>query len=263
MNAWAELDAVLANRAAASAPVRLWWRDDDATTDGPRLQRLLKLATAHRVPLALAVIPCAASADLAAAVAARPGVWVLQHGYSHQDRAAPGSKRQELVEQRLTAELRAELLQGQRRLLELFGDRALAVLVPPWNRIDQSVAALLPELGFRAVSTFRGAYANLAVPGLCQSNCHLDPMDWEHRGFLGAEKSLRQLLGALQVGTNEPLGLMTHHGVHDAELWQFLEQLLDSLARHPGVCWLDAPTVFGLRLPITAAGPDSSSAIPG
>lgn len=247
MSAWADLDTALNERALASAPLRLWWRDDDATTDGAGLQRLLGLVTATQIPLALAVIPAAARDDLAAAVAAYPNVWVLQHGYRHLNAAAAGRKRQELVDGGSPAQLGAELLQGWRRLQVLFGARALPVLVPPWNRIDPGVARLLPELGFMAVSTFRGRYADLGVPGLRQVNCHLDPVDWRRGGFVGAEKVLRQLLGALQSGGDQPIGLMTHHGVHDAALWQFLEQLLTFLGPHPGARWLDAPTVFELR----------------
>jgi hypothetical protein len=34
----------------------LWWRDDDAERDSPQLRRLLAIARAHRVPIAIAAI---------------------------------------------------------------------------------------------------------------------------------------------------------------------------------------------------------------
>ncbi len=39
-----------------------WWRDDDATTRTPALERLLALSTTPRLPLALAVIPAGVDA---------------------------------------------------------------------------------------------------------------------------------------------------------------------------------------------------------
>ena len=42
---------------AAPAPVRLWWRDDDAGRDHPRLAALLDIARRREAPVALAVVP--------------------------------------------------------------------------------------------------------------------------------------------------------------------------------------------------------------
>jgi hypothetical protein len=42
---------------AAERPATLWWRDDDAAEVTPALERLLALADATGVPLALAVVP--------------------------------------------------------------------------------------------------------------------------------------------------------------------------------------------------------------
>ena len=41
----------------APAPVRFWWRDDDAGGDDARLLPLLRLAARRGAPVALAVVP--------------------------------------------------------------------------------------------------------------------------------------------------------------------------------------------------------------
>ena len=43
--------------AAAPAPVRFWWRDDDAGRDHSRLATLLELSCSRAAPLGLAVVP--------------------------------------------------------------------------------------------------------------------------------------------------------------------------------------------------------------
>src|SRR3546814_12853571 len=77
----------------------LWWRDDDAGQLCPALERLLDCAAACRAPLALAVIPERAEANLAATLAAHPAdPVVLQHGYAHTNHAPAGAQKCELVD---------------------------------------------------------------------------------------------------------------------------------------------------------------------
>src|SRR6185437_7317815 len=87
---WPDLVAELDRWREAGRVAPLWWRDDDATAPTAELARLLALADA--APLALAVIPAGAGPDLAAALAGRPRVAVLQHGWRHADHAAIGKK---------------------------------------------------------------------------------------------------------------------------------------------------------------------------
>ena len=42
----------------------------------------------------------------------------------------------------------------------------------------------------------------------------------------------------------EPTGLLTHHPAHDAPAWAFLETLLDRLAGHPAVRFVEAGEAF-------------------
>lgn len=243
---WAALAAELDAWAAAGRTATLWWRDDDATAPGPALDRLLDLSSRHAAPVALAVIPARAVPDLAAAVR---GAAVLQHGWSHANHARPGEKKCELGGHRPLSAVTTELAEGRQRLAELFGAGPLPVLVPPWNRIAAEVAAALPDLGFRALSTHRDHDA--AVPGLVQANTHLDPVDWRGGcGFLGTGAALAGAVDHFRArrsgdAPDRPTGLLTHHLAMDGETWAFIDRFLAATAGHPAARWLDAGTVFG------------------
>jgi peptidoglycan/xylan/chitin deacetylase (PgdA/CDA1 family) len=252
MRDWEQLSRLLDARLPSGEPLALWWRDDDAVTASPQLERLLELAARHACPLALAVIPATASQALAPLLTAQPGIWVLQHGYSHTNYAPPDEKRQELWDGRPLTQMSSELTQGAARLRAVARDRALPVLVPPWNRLGARIAARLGALGYRGLSTFSGPFAALAPSGVRQVNCHLDPIDWRRRAFAGTAAVLEPLLLALQARSAGPLGLLSHHLVHDAGVWELLDRLLTLTARHPAVRWLPAPLVFGLE-PSTCA----------
>src|SRR5436305_10697959 len=80
LDQWGELGRV----------ARLWWRDDDAVATSAQLDRLLQLA--GDAPLDLAVIPALAQSSLATALAERPHIAVLQHGWRHANPALAGKK---------------------------------------------------------------------------------------------------------------------------------------------------------------------------
>jgi hypothetical protein len=249
---WAALDAELDAWAAAGRTAEIWWRDDDAAAPAPALARLLDLAAAQDAPLALAVIPAAAEAALAPLVDGHAAqTAVLQHGFAHVNHAAPDSKKCELVDPAARPEGLAELGRGRADLAARFGRRFVPVLVPPWNRIAPALVARLPELGFAGLSTYQPRAAAEAAPGLRQVNCHLDILQWRpERRFLGTEAALALLTGHLAAkrrGTadpQEPSGLLSHHGVHDAAAWDFLAALLARLRRHPAAHLLSAAQIF-------------------
>lgn len=222
----------------------LWWRDDDAIAPTPALDRLLDAA--GPVPLTLAVIPALAEPELAARLAGRPQVAAVQHGYAHRNHETVG-KKAELGAARPVAEVAADLAVGFARLTTLFGGQFRPMLVPPWNRIAAAVVPALPRLGLTALSTAKARDARLAAPGLVQVNTHVDPIDWRGtRGFMGeiatVEMFCRHLADrrAGRVDRHEPTGLLTHHLVHDAGLWQFLPRLIEVAAAHRAVRFLGA-----------------------
>lgn len=237
--------------AAQGRPIELWWRDDDAVEETPALRRLLALA-ADRAPVALAVIPANLKPSLAVCLAeAGRSAAVLQHGYDHCSRAAPGGKKSEFPPERAAAEVGAALAAGRDRLRQAFGGRFAAVLTPPWNRFDARHLSLLPGLGYCGLTTYLARREPLATAGVRRVNTHVDVIDWHgKRGFLGVGPTLNLLVGHLaakrsgRADAAEPTGLLTHHLVHDTETWNFLEAFLDWCAGRPGIRWRGAAELF-------------------
>lgn len=229
----------------------LWWRDDDACLATPALARMLAVADASAVPLALAVIPARLSGELVGAVAASSGCSVLQHGFAHRNHAPAGERSCELGAHRPLAITAEELARGQRRLRDAFGAQGLPILVPPWNRIAAAVVAALPELGYRGVSTFAPRSSAQAAPGVVQCNAHVDPIAWRRgRIFIGEDAAAAALAAHLAKRRNrsvdafEPTGLLTHHLDFDDAAWGFVATLLATTRDHPAVAWLAAEAVF-------------------
>jgi hypothetical protein len=246
---WAALETELDTWQAAGRTARFWWRDDDAAEWTPALQRLLDLAAG--TPIALAVIPGLACAELARFLTARSAVTVLQHGWRHTNHGGAGEAKSELGPARPLRQRAEELAGGLDRIRTLFGELALPVLVPPWNRIGADLVPVLPEIGFQGLSADVPAPWRLrdprplpsastpVVPGLRQIHVHADLVDWRgDRGFIGEGAALGAIVGHLEAHRamrsrgDDPIGILTHHLVQDAATGDFLRQLIGVLERH-------------------------------
>ncbi|HTV91045.1 MAG TPA: hypothetical protein VME41_18680 [Stellaceae bacterium] len=244
---WDDLAAELDLWGEAGRAARLWWRDDDAVAATPQLHALLRLA--GDVPLALAVIPAFARPELAAALAGRPQVAVLQHGWQHVNRADNRGRKSEYPAGRAGAPVAAEIGAGRKRLRALFGARALPVFVPPWNRFDDEFLTMLPAHGIAALSGM--ATPRLAAPrcpalppGVALLNVHLDLAAWRgDRGFIGEAPALAALLGRLRAqrcasGIDErPIGILTHHLILDCATAGFIARLIALSRSHRALRW--------------------------
>jgi hypothetical protein len=232
----------------------LWWRDDDAVAPSAQLDRLMSIA--GEISIALAVIPAGAKRDLAQWLSRRPrsglatGVAVLQHGWRHSSRSVRG-KKTEFPAERSRAEVAAELAAGRARLVVLFGASALPVLVPPWNRFDDSNLPLLGGCGLFAISRANPRRTAWPAPGVSEVNVHVDLVSWARgRGFVGEEAALGILVGHLRARrlgvacADEPTGILTHHLVQDEATDRFLHRLLAVTRAHAATRWLDAVEVF-------------------
>ena len=236
----------------------LWWRDDDAVTASPQLERLISLA--GEVPLSIAVIPASADSALAALIDNLPRspqhthLSVLQHGWCHANRAVVG-KKNEFPAERCCHAVKCELAAGRERLTALFGGRALPVLVPPWNRIASRFVPLLPACGFRAISCVKPRRDVAPVPGISEVNVHVDLVAWaENRAFIGEGAALGGIVGHLKarrlakVDAQEPTGILTHHLVQDNATSKFLCRLVAITGEHPAARWIAATKVFANAL---------------
>ncbi len=236
----AALQDCLDRRAAEGRPARLWLRDDDVTEPSPALERLIGL----ELPVTLAAIPARVGAALARRLAAERHVAVAVHGWSHANHARPHEKAQELGPHRPPEIVAAELAQGLHRMREMFGPQAEALLVPPWNRIDAALLPHLAPLGYRAVSTF-GPERNGPLPVV---NTHLDLIDW--RGTRqGRPADALATEAAARLALADTLGILTHHLVHDAAAWDFLDRLADLTKAHPGCTWVSVRDLIPTTAP--------------
>ena len=95
MTTWSKLTEELHLWSEEGCRADLWWRDDDATKDGPKLRRLISIAKTNEVPLALAVIPRGVKNNFELKCADIPELAVLVHGLSHKNLAPLGEKKSE------------------------------------------------------------------------------------------------------------------------------------------------------------------------
>jgi hypothetical protein len=251
---WPDLVDELDRWEEAGHVATLWWRDDDAVAPSQALERLVSIT--RQVPIALAIIPAAARAELAAWLtdrgASAPGarIDVLQHGWNHSNHSV-GEKKSEFPAERASADVAVELAEGRTRLTELFGTRALPVLVPPWNRFDDHHLPHLGRCGFSGISRAKPRRRARPVPGVVEANVHVDVVAWAGgRKFIGEEAALSSLIAHLRARrlglacADEPTGILTHHLIQDEPTEVFLQRLLDVSGAHVAAHWLAAIEIF-------------------
>ncbi|HEY8382829.1 MAG TPA: glycosyltransferase [Microvirga sp.] len=236
---WRPLREALAAARDRGVTIRAWWRDDDAVADTPALRRLLDLGRTAAAPIAIAAIPQAIAPCLAAALAEEPGAVALVHGLTHRNWAPPGEKKAEFGPHRPLPALAGDAAAALAVARAALGHKLVPVFVPPWNRIAPDLLPRLAGLGYRGVSTFNDRRALQAAPGLAQVNTHCDPIDWRGSRSLADPSALVARLAAAVLtrieappGVAEPIGLLTHHLVHDEAVWGFCEAVLEEFRRN-------------------------------
>ncbi len=240
--------SLLDEAARRRTPIRFWWRDDDAVSVTPALEAMTAVQARHRVPLALAVIPKPAEPSLAAYLGDFPEIAVFQHGWqhkSHRDKAR-GERASEFPRSRPIDESLDDLTHGFARLTDLFGERFLPVLTPPWNRISKPARTRRREAGLIGLSGFsRIKFADAHLV-----NCHVDIIKWRGvNAFTGRLTGFRRLVAQTRrclAGLDQPIGLLTHHLVHDDAANAFVDEVLTITANHPGAVWPALPDLFKL-----------------
>ena len=252
---WRALQSELDAWADAGGIATFWWRDDDAGRACAALERLLRLQSRYRAPLALAVVPERLDSALPALVRTGRGVCVLQHGFAHRNHAGAREKSMELGAHRPRGQVLGELHRGFTQLASECGKDFLPVLVPPWNRIAEALLPGLPPLGLHGLSTFRPRSQRNPVSGLRQVNCHVDLIDWrggrggrDHTALASEVADHLHARRAGRVDAEEPTGLLTHHLDHDGRAWEFVERLLERVADHPAAHWSSPRDLFDPRV---------------
>ena len=228
-----------------------WWRDDVAIQVSPQLRRLISVLKLHHVTVGLSVIPAQAKQSLVTFVQDRPEISVLVHGYAHKNHEAKQRTKREFGRSRRQRDAEGELAHGLHSIRTMFGESALAVLVPPWNRISPGIVRELPRLGYRGLSTWKPCHDASPVRGLTQVNAHLDLIDWRRGKSIKSEELVASLVlrklrwrRARTAGAVEPLGLLTHHLLWNRDKERIVMNLMQA-TQHPAVRWLSPRALFG------------------
>lgn len=205
---------------------RLWWRDDDARSLTPTLERLHDLADGR--PIALAIIPDGDLHALAGWLRRARNITVGQHGVDHVNRRGPGEPPSEYFRGASVGAVCAAIRAARERMRR--AGLAPVFYAPPWNQVDDTLVTALDRAGFSAFSAGSDAPVEPEVAFL---GAQIDILRWKggpprFRGstrILGAvRRHLRQRRRSGRL--DEPIGLLTHHLVHDANAWRFLDWFL-------------------------------------
>ncbi|MBF9232002.1 glycosyltransferase [Microvirga alba] len=230
---WSQLSQAINRAKDRGCPIGFWWRDDDAVAHTPALERLLGLARRYDAGMALAAIPQALNPSLVQRLETEGNVFALVHGASHANYAPKGEKKAEFGDHRPVEAMADEAGQALQTAKAALGDKLLPVFVPPWNRISTGLVPFLPRKGYQALSTFKDRDTPHPTKNLLQINTHIDPIDWHgSRSLVEPERTVARLAEAVDrrvEGTadrNEPIGVLTHHLIHDDAIWSFCERLM-------------------------------------
>jgi peptidoglycan/xylan/chitin deacetylase (PgdA/CDA1 family) len=217
------LDRVRVALDAASDPIAVFFRDDDAGWRNDRLRALLELFHAHDLPVDLAVIPAALDRTLAGELRALPDrIGLHQHGFAHLNHE-PDGRKFEFGPSRDAAAQREDIANGAHRLRQLLGDRVDPIFTPPWNRCTPDTGRSLLELGFTTLSREHKAEP-LNLPQLKEIPVHVD--------WCRPDREQR-LVRSLEEGRR--VGVMFHHAEMDEAERDHVDELLALLARHEKV----------------------------
>lgn len=213
-------------------PIDIFVRDDDAGWNDAALGELVSIFRTLGLPIDMAVIPAAldeqAAAHLKSLVQKHPKAGVHQHGYAHLNHEPEGQRKCEFGTARQPARQLADLIAGRNRLIQMLGGIHIdPIFTPPWNRCSAELGSELHLHGFKMLSTdkFRcdvgKDIAQLPVT-----------MDWERAR---REGSVLNALAIAIADSGQPVGIMLHHAVMDADSLSELASALDQMATSPHV----------------------------
>ena len=241
---------------------RFWLRDDDACEISAQLMRLYALAGRFNMNVGLAVIPGKIRPDFVHALAdLKDRFEPMCHGWNHIDYGRPGHS-EEFGDGRPYPVVRFDAEQAYRVFSECFGGSHV-VFVPPFGRITPALADDLPGIGFAALSVGPDALernilrlnaylpwtpvvtipTNWPIPRL---NVHIDVIEWKRGTARDAGAVAADLVANLRLRrrgflpSEYPIGLLTHHLVHDERIWGLCDELLDVVLDHDSAVALDA-----------------------
>ena len=232
MTAW--LDPLRQALDESNTCVDFFFRDDDVGWANDEFRALLACFLRQSVPLDLAVIPNALTAELAGEIRAardkKPAlVGIHQHGFSHRNHEVVGRKCEFGISRAYEEQYR-DIQLGQIRLEAILDSTLDPIFTPPWNRCTEITGKCLRELGFSVLSRDASA-ASLKLSGLEELPISIDWFRTKNGNRLSFQ-SLGTLIGKA-VKQEQYVGIMLHHELMNAREREFLSDLLVLLSTHP------------------------------
>ena len=231
MTAW--LDPLREALDESDTGIDFFFRDDDVGWANDEFRALLACFRRHLVPLDIAAIPTALTAELADELCTLHGeapalVGIHQHGFAHTNHEDFGRKC-EFGSSRTDQDQYRDIRFGKMKLEGMLGSTLDPIFTPPWNRCTAITGECLRDLGFRVLS--RDATApSLALSGLKELPISID---WFAKK--NGKRLSFQSLGTLIARTakqKQPIGIMLHHELMSADERDRLGDLLVLLSTH-------------------------------
>jgi hypothetical protein len=231
MTAW--LDPLREALDEADTKIDFFFRDDDVGWANDEFRALLACFRRQSVPIDLAVIPGALTAELAGEICAAhdeapASVGIHQHGFSHANHELAGRKCEFGISRTYEDQYR-DIQLGKMKLEEMLGSTPDPIFTPPWNRCTEITGECLSELGFRVLSRDETA------PSLARCDLKELPIsiDWfaKKNGTRLSFQALGMLI-AKTVKQRRSVGIMLHHELMSGNERDPLGELLILLARH-------------------------------
>jgi peptidoglycan/xylan/chitin deacetylase (PgdA/CDA1 family) len=208
-------------RRAWKSPL-LWWRDDDCREPTWELKRLLHVRDG--LPLTLAVIPDGNLSELADKLEGAERVTIAQHGVDHENRLPDSGPRSEFLEDLSQEAINAQVAAGRARLAAAGLNPRF--FVPPWNEVNDRLVAAIVAAGY---DTYSIGIHGAPRDGLKHIGAPIDILRWKGKPHFKGRRRIadalrRELEDRRKSGRwAEPVGILTHHLVHDEKAWAFLD----------------------------------------
>jgi hypothetical protein len=187
-----------------------------------------------------------------------PNFRPMCHGWKHINHGSR-SRPAEFGRERPLTQLLQDAVAARKVFVRHFRE-ARPIFVPPFKRISNALTRRLPNIGFAAVSAIpsrlsRGIlelrarigsipqFKLLPLWATPRIDVHIDLIDW--RAHTAVENRIiarglaQQLRGRRMAEPGAPIGLLTHHLVHDGPIWRLCDEVLEVLRSHAAVEFLD------------------------
>jgi len=208
--------------------IPIYFRADDIGVISQSFKELMALFDRFHIPLCLAVVPVWLSsrrwAEITRICDVSSPLWCWhQHGWRHQNHQRTG-KKCEFGSDRSVEAVRADILNGRKRLETIIGSSFSPFFTPPWNRCSRQTLFQLHESGFKAISTDQ-TVPLYPSPPLIDLPVTVDLHTRRERDATSCLQAMAsELESAVKKGT---VGLMIHHQRMNSNSFRLLEGLLE------------------------------------